>query len=73
MPHTYFLVPGYGAQGAGAKDVVNAFDKDGLGAIINSSRAIMCAYKKTGDEKNFAQAARVEAIRMRDEILNALA
>ena len=72
MPNTYFLVPGYGAQGAGAKDIVNAFNKDGLGAIVNSSRAIMCAYKKTGDDKNFAEAAKAEAIRMRDEILGAL-
>ena len=46
LPHTMFLVPGYGAQGGGAKDVAPAFDKRGLGAIINSSRAIMCAYKK---------------------------
>lgn len=69
LPHTFFLVPGYGAQGGGAKDVAPAFDKDGLGAIINSSRGIMCAYKKEGcDEKDFAAAARREAIRMRDEI-----
>lgn len=72
MSHAYFLVPGYGAQGAGAKDIVNAFDKDGLGAVINSSRAIMCAYKKTGDDKEFAKAARAEAIRMRDEIMSAI-
>ena len=37
-PHTFFLVPGYGAQGGGADDVAPAFDKNGLGAIINSSR-----------------------------------
>lgn len=69
LPHTFFLVPGYGAQGGGAADVAGAFDKNGLGAVINSSRGIMCAYKKTGDEKNFAEAARQEAIRMRDEIV----
>ncbi len=70
MPHTFFLVPGYGAQGGGAKDVAGGFDKDGLGAIINSSRGIICAYKKEGcDEKDFAAAARREAIRMRDDIL----
>ena len=70
-PHTMFLAPGYGAQGGGAADVAGAFDKNGLGAIINSSRAIMCAYKK-GDytEKDFALAARAEAIRMRDEIVS---
>lgn len=69
MPNTYFLVPGYGAQGGSAKDVAKAFNKDGLGAIINASRSIMCAYKK-GDYKqeDFAKAAKIEALRMRDEI-----
>lgn len=71
LPHTFFLVPGYGAQGGGAKDVAPAFDKNGLGAIINSSRGIMCAYKKENcDETEFASAARREAIRMRDEIIS---
>lgn len=69
LPHTFFLVPGYGAQGGGAKDVAPAFDENGRGAIINSSRGIMCAWKKEGcDEKDYAQAARREALRMRDEI-----
>ncbi len=73
LPHTMFLVPGYGAQGGGAKDVVPAFDKRGLGASINSSRAIMCAYKKgEWKEEDYAAAARAEAIRMRDEIAAAL-
>ncbi len=73
LPHTMFLVPGYGAQGGGAKDVAPAFDKRGLGAIINSSRAIMCAYKKgEWKEEDYAAAARAEAIRMRDEIASAL-
>ena len=69
MPHTFFLVPGYGAQGGGAKDVAGAFDENGLGAIVNSSRGIICAYKK-GDwaENQYAEAARAEAIRMRDDI-----
>lgn len=69
MPKSYFLVPGYGAQGGNAKDVAHSFNDDGLGAIINSSRGIMCAYKK-GDwkEEQFAEAARAEAIRMRDEL-----
>ncbi len=69
LPHTMFLVPGYGAQGGGAEGVAAAFDENGLGAIVNSSRAIMCAYKKECcDEKDFAKAARREAIRMRDDI-----
>ncbi|MBQ6172828.1 MAG: orotidine-5'-phosphate decarboxylase [Clostridia bacterium] len=72
LPHTFFLVPGYGAQGGGAKDVAGAF-KNGLGAVVNSSRGIMCAYKKQGlPAEEFAKAARAEAIRMRDEIMSEL-
>ena len=70
MPHTFFLVPGYGAQGGAADDVAPGFDKNGLGAIVNSSRGIMCAWQKEGvDGKEFAAAARREAIRMRDQIV----
>ena len=70
LPHTFFLIPGYGAQGASAKDISAAFDKKGLGGIVNSSRAIMCAYQKEKcDEQDYAAAARREAIRMRDEIM----
>lgn len=70
-PHTFFLVPGYGAQGGGAQDAKNAFDQNGLGAIINSSRGIMCAWKKQGlGEEDFAVAARNEALRMREDILS---
>jgi orotidine-5'-phosphate decarboxylase len=66
---TFFLVPGYGAQGGGAGDVVHAFDENGRGAIINSSRAIICAWKKTGNGgKDYAEAARNEALKMRDEL-----
>lgn len=70
MPHTMFLVPGYGAQGGGAQGVAGAFDENGRGAIVNSSRAIMCAWKKQDGctEADFAEAARREAIRMRDDI-----
>ena len=72
-PHTFFLVPGYGAQGGGAEDAKNAFDKNGLGAIINSSRGIMCAWKKQGlTEEDFAEAARAEALRMKQDILNTI-
>ncbi len=70
MPHTYFLVPGYGAQGGGAKDVVPCFNNDGMGAIVNASRSIMCAYMKNGG--SVGEAARQEAIRMRDDITSAL-
>lgn len=69
MPHTFFLVPGYGAQGGGAKDVIGAFDAKGLGVIVNSSRGILCAWQKEGcDERDFAQAARREALRMKQDI-----
>ncbi|MCK9479731.1 MAG: orotidine-5'-phosphate decarboxylase [Firmicutes bacterium] len=73
MPHTFFLVPGYGAQGGGADDVVSAFDKNGQGAIINASRSVICAYKKSNCKpEDFSLAARKEAIKMRDDILKAL-
>ncbi len=73
IPKSYFLVPGYGAQGATAKDIANAFNDDGLGAIVNSSRGIMCAWKKTGnDGRDYQEAARAEAIRMRDDIVSAI-
>ncbi len=69
LPHTFFLVPGYGAQGGGAEGVSKGFDANGLGAIVNSSRAIMCAYQtEKCDEKDFAKAARRECIRMREDI-----
>ncbi len=72
-PHTFFLVPGYGAQGGGANDAKNAFDNNGRGAIINSSRGIMCAWKKQGlTEDDFAAAARQEALRMKDDILSVI-
>lgn len=73
LPNSYFLVPGYGAQGAGAKEIKPCFNSDGKGALINSSRGIMCAYKKMGyDEHDFAKAAREEAIRMRDDIMSVI-
>ena len=70
LPKTFFLIPGYGAQGATAADIAGAFDKNGLGGSVNSSRGIMCAYQKQKvSEHEFAEAARREAIRMRDEIM----
>ena len=69
LEHTFFLVPGYGAQGGTADDVQYAFDKYGHGAIVNSSRGIMCAWQKTGgDGRDFAAAARNAALAMRDDI-----
>jgi orotidine-5'-phosphate decarboxylase len=67
LPHTFFLVPGYGAQGGTADDIAGAFDENGLGAIVNSSRGIMCAWQKEENCKpeDFAQAARREAEKMK--------
>ncbi len=71
MPHTFFLVPGYGAQGGTAADVQYAFDENGRGAIVNSSRGIMCAWKKTGNNgTDYQEAARNAALEMRDDICN---
>lgn len=74
LPHTFFLVPGYGAQGGGAAGVAKGFDENGLGAIVNSSRAVMCAYKKEEncDERDYAKAARREVIRMKEDIISYL-
>ncbi len=76
-PHTYFLIPGYGAQGGKAEDIALGFDNNGLGGIINASRSLMCAYKsdKWKDqfaEEDYAKATRAEAIRMKDELNNAI-
>ncbi len=46
MPHTWFLVPGYGSQGATARDVAGAFDRQGLGAIVNNSRGIIFSHAR---------------------------
>jgi len=70
LKHTFFLVPGYGAQGGGAADAAHAFDKNKRGAIVNSSRAVIAAWKKQGG--SYAAAAREEAIRMRDELRSVL-
>lgn len=74
MPHTFFLVPGYGAQGGTADDVAGFFDENGLGAVISSSRGITAAYKKDPkyDEKDFALAAAEAAVRMREDLMGAL-
>ena len=66
LQNTFFLIPGYGTQGGTADDVSAAFMEEGSGAIINSSRAIIAAWKKTGS--NHKDAARSEALRMRDEL-----
>ncbi|HHU72164.1 MAG TPA: orotidine-5'-phosphate decarboxylase [Clostridiales bacterium] len=76
MPKTYILVPGYGAQGGKGEDLVHFFNKDGLGAIINSSRGIIAAYKQKEYEKYgpaaYADASRQAVIDMREDLKKAL-
>lgn len=68
MPRNYILVPGYGAQGGKGKDLVHFFNSDGLGAIVNSSRGIIAAYKQEQyakfGEQNFALASRQAVLDM---------
>lgn len=76
MPKSFILVPGYGAQGGKASDLVHYFNEDGLGAIVNSSRGIIAAYKQEkyaqfGPE-NFADASRQAVLDMIEDINGAL-
>ncbi len=77
MPHTYILVPGYGAQGGKGEDLVDFFNEDGLGAIVNSSRGIIAAYTKSDyakfGEKHFADASRQAVVDMLADIRGAIA
>lgn len=78
MPHSYILVPGYGAQGGKGADLVNFFNEDGLGAIVNSSRGIIAAYTKDEykaqgiTDVNFADASRLAVEDMIVDISTAL-
>lgn len=77
IPHTFFLIPGYGAQGGKAEDIALGFDSSGIGGIINASRSLMCAYKsdKWKDkftEEEYMKATRAEAIRMKEELNDAI-
>ncbi len=77
MPKSFILVPGYGAQGGKGEDLVHFFHEDGLGAIVNSSRGIIAAYKqeqyaKFGEE-HFAEASRAAVEAMAKDIGDALA
>ena len=76
MPHTLFLVPGYGAQGATAADVARCFDAQGYGALVNASRSIIYAwsskqYTERYAESDYGDAAREAAQRMSEDIYNA--
>ena len=76
MPHIYFLVPGYGAQGGTAEDLKHCFNKDGLGAVVNSSRGIIAAYKQEKYKKfgteHFAEASRQAVMDMVADINSVL-
>lgn len=76
MPRTYFLVPGYGAQGGTAEDLKYCFNEDGLGAVVNSSRGIIAAYKKDAYAKfgpeHFGEASRQAVIDMIADINSVL-
>ncbi|MFX1587086.1 MAG: orotidine-5'-phosphate decarboxylase [Promethearchaeota archaeon] len=71
IKNSFILIPGYGAQGAQAKDIKHGFHRDGLGGIVNSSRAIIYSYanKKEFSSDRFGEAARDEIIRMNKEII----
>lgn len=70
MPGTFFLVPGYGAQGATGDDLRGFFDKDGRGCIVNSSRGITAAYRSDSrfGEHNYGEAARDAALKMKKDL-----
>ena len=76
MPRSFILVPGYGAQGGSGKDLVPFFDRDGLGAIVNSSRGIIAAWKKeeyaSFGAEGYADAAREAVLAMKADIAEAL-
>ena len=76
MPKSFILVPGYGAQGGQGKDLVHFFNEDGLGAIVNSSRGIIAAYKQEAYAKfgaeNFGDASRAAVEAMVADIRGAL-
>ena len=76
-PHTYFLIPGYGAQGGKVEDIALGFEANGLGGIVNASRSLMCAYKaeewkEKYSEEEYGKATRAEAIKMKDELNRAI-
>ena len=73
LPHVFFLIPGYGAQGGSAEMLKVCFDKRGLGGIVNSSRGLICAYKNAAYKgMNFADAARAACIDMQKDLVKAI-
>lgn len=73
LKNVFFLIPGYGAQGGTAEDLAVCFDENGLGGIVNSSRGILCAYKKEKfNGKPYNECARQACIEMRDDIVKVI-
>lgn len=76
MKNNYFLVPGFGAQGGGAKDIVACFNEDGLGAVVNSSRGVIYHHLKVtaydGTRERYLEIVREQAVKMQREIYAAL-
>ena len=62
MPHTWFLIPGFGAQGGTAKDCAAAFDNQGLGAIVNNSRGIIFAHERREYKDRFGPSRWQQAV-----------
>lgn len=70
MPNTFILVPGYGVQGGTAQDLKSAFDSHGDGAIVNSSRGLMCSYMKHDDAENYQKYTREAVIAIKEDLNN---
>ena len=70
LPHTFFLIPGYGAQGGNAEMLKCCFGADGLGGVVNNSRGILCAYRKRGG--TYYDAARAAALDMQRDLASVL-
>ena len=66
LPHTFFLIPGYGAQGGNAEMLKSCFGENGLGGVVNNSRGILCAYKKLGG--TFYEAAKAATVAMQKDL-----
>ena len=62
MPHVWFLVPGFGAQGGSAADTAGAFREDGTGAVVNSSRGVIFAYNREPYSSDFGQTRWKDAV-----------
>ena len=70
LPHTFFLIPGYGAQGGNAEMLKSCFGANGLGGVVNNSRGILCAYKKLGG--TYYEAARQATVAMQQDLASVI-